>query len=467
MEKHFDLVVIGGGPGGYTAAIKAAKLGLRTALIEARELGGTCLNRGCIPTKAMLHAAKLFRDARESARFGVNTAGVQADYAAILEYRSRTICQLTQGIKQLLAANGVLYVHGQGMLLPERTVRIDVSDGESIIHGENILLATGSKPKMLPVPGMSLAGVLDSDGLFALKELPQSLIIIGGGAIGVELAEVFSSLGSRVTIIEAQPRLLPGMDREISQNLRMILKRRGIELHLGAGLREIIREGELLKCLFEEKGQTASATAQYVLCAVGRRPNTDGLFSDDVKPQINRGAVVVDAAFQTSLDHVYAIGDLIGGGLAHSASAQGMAVAEHLAGTPSLGNLSVIPHCVYTNPEIASVGISEDMASAQGISIRVGKYLMSGNGKSMIEGVERGFIKIIASESDGQILGAQLMCGRATDMIGELTTAIANHMSAAQLLRGMRAHPSFNEGIGEALEELAGGAIHVMPKTAL
>lgn len=465
MENRFDLVVVGGGPGGYTAAIKAAKLGFRTALIEERELGGTCLNRGCIPTKAMLHAAKLFRQAKEDERFGVLVTGAEVDYGRLLEYRRDTSAQLIQGINQLLKANGVTCFWGRGTLFPKNKVRVTSANSETMLDADHVLLATGSKPKMLPLPGMELPGVLSSDGLFELKERPQSMIIIGGGAIGVEFAEVFSALGSRVTIIEAQPRLLPGMDREISQNLRMILKKRGVELHTGADLLEIRQKGNELTCSFLEKEREETVFAQYVLCSVGRGPNIDGLFSKNVEPAMEQGYVMVDNVFRTSLESVYAIGDLIGGAqLAYTASTQGIAVAERLAGKALSVNVNIVPRCIYTDPEIATVGLSEDEAKNLGISAHVGKFIMGANGKSLIAKAERGFIKVIASAGSKELLGAQLMCPRATDMIGELATAVANRMTVPQLLSTMRAHPTYNEGLGEALEELMGGAIHVVPK---
>lgn len=455
MENQFDLAVIGGGPGGYTAAIKAAKLGMRTALVEERELGGTCLNRGCVPTKAMLHTARLFRQAKEGEQFGVFATGVELDYGKLLDYRRDTTVQLAQGIEQLLKASGVTCFFGKGALLSGKRVRVTSADGDAILTASSVLLATGSKPRMLPLPGMDLPGVLDSDQLLELKKLPRSLIIIGGGAIGVEFAEAFSALGTKVTILEARSRLLPGMDREISNNLRMILKKRGVELHTGADLLEI-RQGENgLACVFREKEQEGAASAQYVLCAVGRVPNIDGLFGEGAVPVAEQGYVLVDEVFRTSLEGVYAIGDLIGGSmLAHAASAQGTAAVERLAGrTPSI-NVEVVPRCVYTDPEIATVGFSVDEADALGIVAHMGKFVMGANGKSQITKAERGFIKVIASAETGEILGAQLMCSRATDLIGELTVAITNHLTVPQLMRAMRAHPTYNEGLGEALEKM-------------
>lgn len=463
MENQFDLVVIGGGPGGYTAAVKAAKLGLRTALVEERELGGTCLNRGCIPTKAMLHAGRLFRQIKEGGQFGIFTAGAEVDYGRLLEYRRDTVSRLVQGIEQLLKANRVTIFSGKGTLFPEKKVRITADDDEMVLTAGNVLLASGSRPRMLSLPGMGLPGVLDSDRLLALKELPQSLAIIGGGAIGVEFAEAFSALGTKVTILEASSRLLPGMDREISQNLRMIFRKRGVELHTDTDLTEIQQGEGGLTCIFQEKGQGKAVSAQYVLCAVGRVPSIDGLFGEGAVPVMENGHVAVDGTFQTSMEGVYAIGDLIGGPqLAHAASAQGIAVVERLTGKEPSVNVDVVPRCVYVDPEVAAVGLTVDEAKERGIAAHVGKYVMGANGKSLISRSERGFIKVVASTETGEVLGAHLMCPRGTDMIGELTVAVSNHLTVPQLLAAVRAHPTYNEGIGEALEELNGGAIHAV-----
>lgn len=465
MGQHYDVMVIGAGPGGYVAAIRAAKLGLHVAVVEEDRAGGTCLNRGCIPAKAMIHAAETYRSAREADRFGVETGRVSFDYGKILAYKEETTDALVQGVEQLLAGNGVDRLAGKGTLLAEKKVRVATEEKEEVYAADHIILAAGSKPLLLPIPGMDLPGVLTSDGLFRLQECPESLAIIGGGVISVEFATAFAGFGTKVTILEALPRLVPNLDKEISQNLKMILKKRGVDIHTSASVQEVAEEDGRYVLRFTEKEQKREVSARYVLCAVGRVPNTEGLFAEDALPDMERGRVLVDEKFETSIPGVYAIGDLIFGmQLAHTASAQGTVVAEHLAGKSASVDLSVVPSCVYTDPEIASVGLTEEDAKEQGIPVRVGKFIMSANGKSLISKEERGFVKILAAEESGVILGAQMMCARATDMIGELATAVANGLTAKRLLRGMRAHPTYNEGIGEALEELEGGAIHVMPR---
>lgn len=465
MEGQFDLIVIGAGPGGYVAAIKAAKLGLKTAVIENREVGGTCLNRGCIPAKAMIHASSIYRETQNSEEIGIFASEVTYDYGRILEYKEGTTRQLVQGIEQVLKANSVEIICGTGTLLPGNEVKVASEEGEELLKAKDVLLASGSRPLRIPIPGIDLPGVITSDDLFRMKEVPESLVMIGGGVISVEFATVYAALGTKVTILEAMPRLVPNMDKEISQNLKMILKKRGIEIHTAAAVQFIEQDTDGYFCHYTEKEKARQAKGAYVLCAVGRCANTDGLLGEDMTLELAGGRVVVDENFATSIPHVYAIGDLIGGAqLAHAASAQGVAVAERLAGKARSIDVNVIPGCVYTDPEIASAGLTEDEAKEKGIEVETGKFIMSANGRSIITKEERGFIKVVADKDSHVILGAQMMCARATDMIGEFVTAITNQMTVSQLLKGMRAHPTYNEGIGEALEELEGGAIHVLPK---
>ena len=448
MEERFDLIIIGAGPGGYVCAIKAAKLGLKTAVVEESRAGGTCLNRGCIPAKAMLHASGLYREIRQAERFGIKAEEASYDFDRILAYKEETTDQLVQGVEQLFKANAVTCLEGRGKLLPGRQVEVEKDGERQVYQAEHVVLAAGSRPVILPIPGMDLPGVLTSDELFRLREVPESLVIIGGGVISVEFATIYSSLGCKVTILEAMPRLVPNMDKEISQNLKMVLKKRGVDIHTGAAVRSVEEEPGGLVCRFEEKEKEQSVSGQYVLCAVGRRPASEGLFGEGAVPDMERGRILVDEKFATSIPGVYAIGDMIPGAqLAHAASAQGMVLAELLAGQ-----------------EIASAGLDEETAKAQGIPVRTGKFIMSANGKSLISKEERGFIKVVVHEETEEILGAQMMCGRATDMIGEFVSAISNHLTASQVLRAMRPHPTYNEGVAEALEELEGGAIHVMPR---
>ncbi|MDO4265905.1 MAG: dihydrolipoyl dehydrogenase [Eubacteriales bacterium] len=469
MEREFDLIVIGAGPGGYVAAIKAAKLGMRVAVLENREPGGTCLNRGCIPAKAMLHASGLYREMKEAERFGIFAENVSFDYGKILAYKEATSAQLREGVAQLIKANGAELIYGTGTIVSKGVVKAVTKDGEELLKAKNILIATGSRPLRLPIPGIELPGVVTSDELFQLTEAPERLLIIGGGVIGVEFATVFSALGTKVTIVEALPRILANLDKDFAQNLKLILKKRGVEIVTGARVKSLSAAetggaGGLV-CTFEEKEEEKQVSAQYVLSAVGRVPETAGLFGEGFSLSMERGRILVDENYQTSEEGIYAIGDVTGGiQLAHAASAQGVVVAESLAGHMPSVRTDLVPSCVYTEPEIASIGINEGEAKEQGIEVSCGKFMMGANGKSLISKEERGFIKVIADAKTGRVLGAQMMCARATDMIGEFGTAIANELTVGDMLLAMRAHPTYNEAVGEALEELAGGSIHSMPR---
>lgn len=466
--KEYQLIVIGAGPGGYEAAIRAAQLGLTTALIERRDVGGTCLNRGCIPTKAMLHSAQLYREAANFELFGLHTENTSFDWAKVHQRKNDVVVKLRTGIEQLIKANKIDFFNNSASILGKNDVQLD--QGE-VIRGENILIATGSVPARPPIPGLDLPNVVTSDELLddphftQADSLAKEILIIGGGVIGVEFASVFSSFGCHVTIVEAMERILPTMDREISQSLNMVLKKRDVSIHTGAMVEKLEQDENGLVCHFTEKGKAQAVPAQQVLVAIGRRPNTQGLFAEGFEVACERGRIVTDENFRTSVDSIYAIGDVTSKiQLAHMASAQGICAVHTIAGQKPPIDLRYVPGCIYTDPEIASVGITEDEAKQQGIPVKKGKFLMTGNGRSLIDEQERGFIKVLAHQETDVILGAQLMCSRATDIVAELATAIVNGLTCAQLAGVIRPHPTFCEGVTEAVEDVHAMAIHLAPK---
>ena len=466
--KEYQLIVIGAGPGGYEAAIRAAQLGLTTALIERRDVGGTCLNRGCIPTKAMLHSAQLYREAANFELFGLHTENTSFDWAKVHQRKNDVVVKLRTGIEQLIKANKIDFFNNSASILGKNDVQLD--QGE-VIRGENILIATGSVPARPPIPGLDLPNVVTSDELLddphftQADSLAKEILIIGGGVIGVEFASVFSSFGCHVTIVEAMERILPTMDREISQSLNMVLKKRGVSIHTGAMVEKLEQDENGLVCHFTEKGKAQAVPAQQVLVAIGRRPNTQGLFAEGFEVACERGRIVTDENFRTSVDSIYAIGDVTSKiQLAHMASAQGVCAVHTIAGQKPPIDLRYVPGCIYTDPEIASVGITEDEAKQQGIPVKKGKFLMTGNGRSLIDEQERGFIRVLAHQETDVILGAQLMCSRATDIVAELATAIVNGLTCAQLAGVIRPHPTFCEGVTEAVEDVHAMAIHLAPK---
>lgn len=458
----YDIFIIGGGPAGYVGAIKAAQLGLTVALAEERDLGGTCLNRGCVPTKALMHAADAYRRLEQLGAMGITVENPNFDYGKIHDYKQDTVEKLRGGIAQLLKANGVtVYPCRASVPAPGK-----VTVGEETVEANNILVATGSYPGIPPIPGADDKDVITSDALLQeLNRFYQRLIIIGGGVIGVEMASVYSALGCEVTVVEAMDRLLPMMDREISQNLAMILKKRGVAVHTGAMVSSISRGEDGLTCTFTTKKGEAAVHGDGILISVGRRPNTANVFEEGCAPEMVRGFIQVNDWYESSVPGIYAIGDCNGRlQLAHAAEVQALACVEHIAGKtePSV-NPNVVPSCVYTDPEIACVGITADEAKEKGIPVVVGKYVMSGNAKTMMEHTERSFIKLVFHAETDVLLGAQMMCPRATDMIAELTTAVVNGLTSRQLLSALRPHPTFVEAVTEAVESAHGQAIHVMP----
>lgn len=474
MEQQFDLLVIGGGPGGYPAAIKAASAGRRVALIEKKELGGTCLNRGCIPTKTLLHATGLYREVQQAQKLGICSNGFTFAEEALWIYKDSVVQQLRDGVAQSLKKSKVVVYGGTARVIETGSpIAVEVTQGEErqILYGNHVLIAAGSAPAKLPIPGLDQADVLDSDTILDGNclgsregKLPEHMLILGGGVIGMEMATVYSNLGCQVTVIEALDRILAGMDREIAQNLKMILKKRGVEIISSAKVLELLEQnctaGARIVCRYEVTGRAGETEqkeleADGLLVSAGRKPQTTGLFAAELPIQMERGYLKVDEHYQTSIPGIYGVGDVIGKiQLAHMATAEGLRAIEHMFDLPYAQNLKIIPSCVYTDPEIACVGMTADEAKQAGLEVEIGKYIMSRNGKSVLSDQERGFVKLVAEQGSRRLIGAQLMCARATDMIGEIQLAISQGITAKEMAAIVRAHPTFAEGIGEAAEEL-------------
>ncbi len=467
MDKLFDLIIIGAGPGGYAAAEHAAKFGMKTAVIEERELGGTCINRGCIPTKSLIYAARLYSIMNHCGQFGLQFEQGSFDLKKIFSYKDDAVGQFREGIRHKFQENGITYIEGHARVIGSKSVRVAAADGSETTYGaQHILIASGARPAIPPIPGVLLPGVVTSREVLSEPVWNYDrFVIIGGGVVGIEFATVFNALGAQVSVIEQAERLLPPMDEELSENLESLLRSRGIEVYTGAQVERITNEGGLA-CCFTQAGVERTLPATRILVAVGRRANIDNLTGENVSLETRNGRIVVNGDFITSIRGVYAVGDVIEGiQLAHLASAQGIHVVEKLAGKPSsvllstvpsgaFVDLPIVPSCIYIDPEIASVGISEAEAKRHGISVKCGRYSMSGNGKAIISKEESGFIKLVFEAHSRMLIGAQMICPRATDMIGELATAIANGLTARHLMFAMRAHPTFNEGIAEAIRNI-------------
>ena len=425
----YDLLVIGGGPGGCAAALRAARGGLSVALFEAREVGGTCLNRGCVPTKALLH--------------GVRPG---CDWPALAQETERVVSTLRAGQEGQLRAAKVELVPARAVVTGPHTVEA----GGKRWEGEHILLAAGSVPALPPIPGLDTPGVVTSDQLLADLRPRDHLLIIGGGVIGVELAWAWLSAGCRVTIVEALERLTANLDRELSQSLAMELKMAGAAVYTGAS---VLRVEPGPRVVFAHKGAELALSADTVLAAAGRRPATEGLFSPGAAPEMERGFLKVDGSFRTSVPSILAIGDAVGGAmLAHKAEAEGKFATDVLLGRPPAQGLAPIPSCVYTDPELAQAGLTADEAKARGIPAVTGKCVLGGNARTLIQGGKRGFVKLVFHKETGVLLGAQVCCCRASDLISELALALSLGLTAEQLLRPVRPHPTFAEAITQAVE---------------
>ena len=455
--SDYQLIVIGAGPGGYTAALRAAKLGLHTAIVERREVGGTCLNRGCIPTKTLLHASQVYSDAAEGARMGVHAGNISYDMGEIFAYKRSVSDKLRQGIHALLKGAKVDVVEGTAQITAPGEVTVTAPDGAAVQYtAERILAATGSVNVRPPIPGLELPGVMTSDELLEGTDKPyESLVIIGGGVIGVEFATFYSNLGCRVTLVEGMANLLPMMDRELGQNLAQILKKKGVEVLTSAMVQSLEpAEGGLCVHL-RQKDKDVAVTGEKVLCAIGRRAYFDGLFAPEMMPALNGKRLLVDENYQTSIPGVYVIGDASSAvQLAHVAAAQGTDCVERMCGSKGTTDLRVIPSCIYSAPEIAVVGLTEAEAKEQGIPAVSGKCTLFSNARTIIEDPGRCFMKLVGRTDTREVIGAQLMCQHASDMISQISTAMVNHLTAEQLLSVMRPHPSFEEAMAEAVENL-------------
>ncbi|UWP58322.1 dihydrolipoyl dehydrogenase [Ruminococcus gauvreauii] len=456
--KKFDAVVLGGGPGGYVCAIRLSQNGLNTALIEEKDLGGTCLNRGCVPTKSLLHSAEVYREAREAGRFGVSVGEVSFDYAAFAGRKDAVLKTLRNGIAGLLKSHGVTVFTNHAVLDSPRQLLLD--DGE-ILEADHIVLATGSRPARIPIPGIDLPEVVDSTALLELTSCPKKLVIVGGGVIGIEFATLFSSLGTSVTILEMLDSILAPLDADISSAIGSKLTAGGVQIITGVRVTSIT-EGITVHYT-DKAGTEGSVEGDLCLMAGGRKPNSDNLGLDKAGVRLTkRGHVDTDGLCRTNVPGIYAIGDLNGKmELAHAASAQGLTVASHIAGLPCRAfDPHRIPSCVYTVPEAAMVGLTEPKARETGRDIGTGVFSLSGNGKAMIMGQNEGMVKLIFDKSTGEILGAHILAPRATDMIAEIAAVMNAEGTIDELAETVHPHPTVSEVLMEAAHAAYGNCVH-------
>ncbi len=457
-----DVIVIGGGPGGYVCALKAAMLGAKVILVERDAVGGTCLNRGCIPTKALLQSAELYEHILDGGKMGINAADVTVDFDKVDAYRGKVVTTLVKGVEGLLKARKVELVRGEAVFTGEKTLEVSLNDGgKRNLTAPAIVIAAGSKSAAPPIPGLNGSNVITSTEALDVKNLPQSMAIIGGGVIGMEIGAVYAAFGVKITVIEALPRILPNMDEEISSAYTAIAKKK-MEIHTAArvsAIEDAPDGGKLVRYTEADKEQTAAV--DVVLVAVGRTPDTKPLQVDKAGIVMDRARVVVDDAFETNVKGVYCIGDANAKTmLAHVASAQGVAVAERITGhTPAIAQ-HIIPSCIYTDPEIASVGLTEAQVKDSGREYKVGKFSLRANGRSLVVNRPNGFVKIIGDAQTNEVLGVHIIGAFATEMIGECAAVMKLEGCVEDIAHTIHAHPTVGESIMEAAEKYLGGAIH-------
>jgi dihydrolipoamide dehydrogenase len=467
-ETPYDLVVIGAGPGGYVAAIRAAQLGLRTALVEQDPfLGGTCLNVGCIPSKALLHSTELYHTvATQAAVHGLKIGKISPDVAALMKRKGEVVEKLRGGVKQILDQRNVTIIAGRGQLGPGgQGVNVRHADGSTQkLETKNILVATGSTPVELPFLKFDGQLVVSSDQAIAFADVPAKLVVIGAGAIGLELGSVWARLGAEVTVVELLPRVAPTFDEDISRLAQRIFQKQGIKFELGAKVTGLKSENGKASLTAQREGQTLEFPADKILVAVGRRPNTTGLGAAEAGLTLDKqGRIVVDTHFRSNLPNVYAIGDVTPGPmLAHKAEEEGVACAEILAGKAGHVNYQTIPSIVYTEPEIACVGLGETEAKAKGIAVKTGKFNLAANGRALSTAATDGFVKIIADPKTDRLLGAQIIAHNASEMIAAITPHLEYGGSAEDVARTVTAHPTFAEAIKEAALAVDQRAIHAV-----
>lgn len=462
----FDLIVIGSGPGGYVSAIKAAQMGARTAVVERRNLGGTCLNVGCMPTKALVHSATTFLATKEAARFGVRTGEVSLSLADVMAHKERTVHQLVSGTKALLQGNGVQLYEGSGNVPGPGEVEVTYGDGtKETLKTKNIILATGSKPQMPPISEESLAHTISSDEALSLPEVPKRLLIIGGGVIAVEFACIWNAFGSEVEMVKRSPLTLPPVDSEIARRLTPILRSKGITVNSGVYVKEIKEAGDQKVLVADTPKGMQEFSADVILVAMGRVPDFGGIDLDGLGIEYDRRGIKTDECMRTNVPGIWAIGDVVGRTfLAPVASVEGIAAVQTMFGKETEMDYSVVPSCVFSIPECASVGLKETDAKGKGIPIKVSKFPFSANGRAHAIGETQGLVKVIAHKDTGKLLGMHVLGPHADDLIHQGALALKAGLTAMDVAGMIHAHPTLPEAVFEAMLGVAEKPLHLITR---
>lgn len=472
MAQEYDIVILGGGTGGYVAAIRASQLGLKTAIVEKGKLGGTCLHSGCIPSKALLRSAEVYATAKHSEEYGVITHDVTVNFPMVQHRKNQIVEQLHKGVVHLMKKGKIDVYEGFGRMLGPSifsplpgTISVEMNNGaeNEMLIPKNVIIATGSRPRTLPGLEIDEKYVITSEGALGLESLPKSIIIVGGGVIGIEWASMLSDFGVDVTVVEYAEQILPAEDKEISRELQRLLKKKGVKIITGANLlSETLVKGEGITITAEIKTKQQEFKAEKLLVSVGRQANIEGIGLENTDIQIIKGVIATNDYYQTKESHIYAIGDVIGGlQLAHAASHEGIVAVEHIAGMkPAPINYNLVGKCIYSNPEVASVGMNEEEARAKGYNVKAGKFQFRAIGKALVYGESDGFVKMIADKDTDDILGVHMIGPHVTDMISEAGLAMVLDAIPWEVANVIHPHPTLSEAIGEAALAVDGLAIH-------
>jgi dihydrolipoamide dehydrogenase len=466
-REEFDLIIIGSGPGGYVAAIRAGQLGMKVACVEKDpKLGGTCLHRGCIPTKALLHTASVLDEIREAGGLGIDVTEPKLDVGRAQERKRKVVDSNARGIEGLFKKNKVTWLHGFGRMTGAHDVEVegpDGTDGKVTYGAKHVMIATGSVPRDIPIAPSDGERVLNSDHILELGRVPATLAVLGAGAVGTEFASIYTSFGSKVTLIEMLPRVLPIEDEEVSAELEKNIRRRGIKVMTGTKMAGFEKTDGGVRLNLEKDGKTDTLEAEMLLVAVGRKPVTENLGLEALGIELERGYVKINPFMQTAVPHVYAIGDVVNTPwLAHVASAEGILAVEHMAGLQVRPiNYDRVPSCTYCEPEVASVGLTEAKAKERGYDVQIGKFPLTALGKAKILGKTAGFVKIVREKKYDEILGVHIVGAHATDLIAEACVALQMEGTDEELFRTMHAHPTLSEAVMEAAHAAHGQAIHI------
>jgi len=461
--KYIDTLVIGAGPGGYVAAIRATQMGQKVTIVEREYLGGVCTNVGCIPSKVLISVGHRFEKAKHSEDMGVVAHEVKLDWGKVQEFKNGIVSKLVGGVESLLKGNKIDIVYGEAYFVDANTVRVNNGDNIQTYTFKNAILATGSRPVEIPTFKFTKR-VINSTGALSLPEVPEKLVVIGGGYIGTELGSAYANLGSQVTIIEGSKDILAGFEKQMTQVVKKSLKKKGVEVVVGASARGIEENENGVVVTYEVGGEEKTVEASYALVTVGRRPNTDNLGLESLNIEfVERGLLKVDKQGRTSVPNIYAIGDIVSGPqLAHKASYEGKVAAEAISGENSIVDYLVIPAVCFTDPELATVGYNEEQAKSAGIEVKVAKFPFAVNGRALALNQPEGFVKLVARKEDDLLIGAQIVGAGASDMITEISLAIEGGMTAKDLALTIHAHPTLGEMTMEASEIIMGQPIHVV-----